>query len=102
MNPYGRRPQLSWRKKPEETQLDRLIAQYELDIQMEEDPKKAAKMVKNLEGLYSVRSKNAPNRISPETWLIVGGNLAGILIIVGYEHGHVIGSKALNQIGKLR
>ncbi len=93
---------MTFGKKPEETQLDRLIAQYELEIQMETEPKKVAKMVKNLEGMYLLKAKMAPQKISPETWLIVGGNLAGILIIVAYEHSHVIGTKALNFAGKLR
>lgn len=93
-----------WKRDSAETQLDRTIAQLELDIQMtpDQDAKESAKKIKNLERLYALKSKNAPKGLDPNTLLLVGGNLAGILIIVGYEHGHVIVSKAIGFAGKLR
>lgn len=93
-----------WKKEPEETELDRAITALELEIRdaVDKTTKEYAKRIKNLERLYLLRSKNAPAGINPDTYLIVGGNLAGILIIVIYEHGHVIASKALNFAGKLR
>lgn len=90
-------------KPAEETELDRTIIKLELDLQTTEaDTKEYAKKVKLLEKLYAIRSKNAPKGVSPDTWLLVGANLLGIVIIVGYEHGHVLTSKALNQLGKMR
>lgn len=90
-------------KPTEETQLDRTITQLELDLQnTDPDSKEYAKKVKLLEKLYAIRSKNAPKGVSPDTWLVVGANLLGIVIIVAYEHGHVLTSKALNQLGKMR
>jgi len=48
-----------------------------------------------LERLIELRSKTMPRtRISPDTMAMVVGNLLGILIIVGYEHSHVMVSKA--------
>lgn len=42
--------------------------------------------------------EQSKSRISPDTLLIVGGNLLGILLILGYEHGHALTSKALGHI----
>lgn len=38
------------------------------------------------------------SRISPDTLAIVGGNLLGILIMVGYERAHVMTSKGLGML----
>lgn len=40
--------------------------------------------------------------ISPDTILIVAGNLAGIILILGYEKMDIITSKALNFVLKGR
>lgn len=37
-------------------------------------------------------------RISPDTIAIVAGNLIGIVIILGFERGHIITTKALGFI----
>lgn len=36
------------------------------------------------------------NKINPNTLLVVGGNVLCVLIVVGYEHGHVLASRALH------
>jgi hypothetical protein len=41
-------------------------------------------------------------RVSADTWAIVGANIAGIALIIGYERINVIASKALGFVGKLR
>lgn len=43
---------------------------------------------------------NKPNRVSADTWAMVGANLAGILLIVGYERVNVIASKAIGFVLK--
>lgn len=40
--------------------------------------------------------------IDPNTMLLVGGNILGIVIILGYEKTGVIASKAMSFIGKGR
>lgn len=67
-----------------------------------EDTDDYATMLNRLERLYKLKEKNAPKRISPDTMLIVGGNLFGILVIVYFEQAHVLTSKALSFAGKLR
>lgn len=61
-----------------------------------------AKMTDQLVKLYKAKEQEAPRRVSPDTMVIVAGNLLGILVIVGYEKAHVVTSKALTFAGKLR
>jgi hypothetical protein len=42
------------------------------------------------------------DRLSKDTFALVLGNLAGIVIMVGHERAHVITSKALNFIMKAK
>lgn len=51
-----------------------------------------------LDRLIKLKSEERSNRVSPDTLAIVGGNLAGILIVVGYEYGHVIASRGMNML----
>ncbi len=39
-------------------------------------------------------------KISPDTMLVVGGNLLGILLILGYEKADIITSKAMSFVLK--
>lgn len=91
------------RDSAEELSLENTIAELEIDMRTKDgDSEEYATMLNRLERLYKLREKHARKRINPDTLLVVGGNLIGILIIVGYEHSHVISSKALNFAGKLR
>jgi hypothetical protein len=49
----------------------------------------------HLEKIAVIEAAAGRNRVSPDTVAIVGANLLGILIIVGYEHAHVATSRAL-------
>lgn len=53
-------------------------------------------MLGHLLKLYSLRP--VQQRISPDTMLIVAGNLVGILLILQQERLHVVSSKALGFI----
>jgi hypothetical protein len=87
----------------EKTQLDETIEQVEREIQINVgDPKQVAKLTKQLSALYTLRDKHRRKGVSPDTLLIVAGNLAGIIIVVGYERGHVVATRALSQIIKPR
>lgn len=43
-----------------------------------------------------------PDRVSMDTWAMVGANLAGIVMIIGYERFGVIATKALGFVKQLR
>jgi len=58
-------------------------------------------VVDQLQKLYSLKD-NSKSYVSPDTLAMVAGNLAGILLIVGHERAHVVTSKAINFLLKLR
>lgn len=59
-------------------------------------------MTNQLVKLYKLRKIDKPQKVHPDTWVIVAGNVLGILMIVGYEKSNVVASKALNLIMRLR
>jgi hypothetical protein len=66
------------------------------------DSDEYAKMVDQLVKLYSLKDTDAKKRVSPDTLAMITGNLLGILVIVGHERAHVVTSKALSFVTKLR
>jgi len=58
--------------------------------------------VVNLTVLTKAQTVMKSGKVSSDTKWIVLGNLIGVVIIVGYEHGHVLTSKAMNYLVKGR
>lgn len=56
------------------------------------------KMAASVAKLYELRKKDT---VSMETWVTVGTNLAGILMLMNHERAHVIASKAFGLIKKV-
>lgn len=54
-------------------------------------------MADQLTKLYAIKEKKN-DRVSLDTLATVGGNLAGILLIVNYEQANVLTSKALSLL----
>jgi hypothetical protein len=89
--------------KPEKTELDKAIDELFLEMRgFTAETEEYAAMVDQLLKLYALKSKDEKSRLSPDTMLIVAGNLVGIVMIVAYEQKNVATSKALNFITKLR
>lgn len=65
-------------------------------------PEDFAKQSATLSVLYKLREIEDRSRPSMDTMLIVGANILGIVIIVGYEHAHVVTSKAAAFIMRLK
>lgn len=61
-----------------------------------------AKTTEQLDSLYKIKAQNKPDRVSKDTLLTVIANLAGIGLILSYEHAHVVTSKALSFVMKTR
>jgi len=61
-----------------------------------------SELMSQLERLSKLRTHERPGRISPDTVVIVAGNILGILIIVAYEHSHAMTSKAFGLIPKAK
>lgn len=86
-----------------ETTIDTVLSEM-----ANEDPfsAKYANMADQLTKLYALKETDhkikTDNRVSKETWATIAANLAGIAIIVGHERAHVVTSKALSFIMKMR
>lgn len=65
------------------------------------DSSEFAKMREQLVELYKALPKKEP-RVKLDTLLTVGGNLAGILLILNFEKAHVVTSKALSFVLKTK
>lgn len=60
------------------------------------------KILDQLIRLHKLRNEQKSRNVSPDTLILAGTNLLGILMIISYEHKHVITSKALPMIQKPR
>lgn len=53
-------------------------------------------LLADLERLVKLRSEEQSKRVSPDTMAIVAANIFSVLVVVGYEQGHVVISRGLN------
>lgn len=94
---------ITLKRQSEKTGLEKAID--ELHVQMNAvlaDSDEYSKMADQLVKLYKLREHDAPRRVSPDTLALITGNLVGIAMIVGHERAHVVTSKALGFVMKLR
>lgn len=81
--------------------LDAAIDQILLEMKDHtSDSKEYAQMVDQLDKLYKIKAATAPDRVSLDTLVAVGGNLLGILAILNFERVNVITTKALGFVLK--
>lgn len=70
------------------------------------DDPEYAKMADQLTKLYALKEVDhkvtSNKRVSFDTLALIGANLAGILLIVGYERENVMTSKALSLLLRLK
>lgn len=93
----------TWKSKTEDSALEQAIDELFDEMSgYSGDSEEYAKRVDQLSKLYSLKEIDSKKRVSPDTLAIVAGNLAGIVVIVGYERMNIVTSKALNFILKLR
>jgi len=78
-----------------DTLLDR-IATEEYDFE------ETSKIVDQVTKLMKLKESNTPKRPSPDTMILVLGNLLGIVIIIGHERANVITTKALGFVMRLK
>lgn len=82
-----------------EREMDSLISELqECEVISEE----YSLILDRVERLNKIRLSDKGNGISPDTLVVVGGNLAGILLILGYERVNIITTKALGFVIKGR
>ena len=91
-------------KRPPKKQSKIMLEIEELHDELEYHDKSSAEyaaIIKQVEALYKL-DRDVKFVIDPNTMLIVGGNILGIILILGYERAHVVTSKALNFVIKGR
>lgn len=70
------------------------------------DDAEYSRMADQLVKLYNLKEVDQKIKsrkgVSAETLAVVGGNLLGILMIVGHERAHVVTSKALTMLTKIK
>lgn len=66
------------------------------------DSEQYPKLVEQLDKLYKIRNYEKPDKLSKDTLAAVIGNIAGIVLILGYEQVSVVSSKAFGLLIKPR
>lgn len=57
-----------------------------------------ATIMERVSKLHKLREIESPRRVSPDTALMVGANLIGIVLVLHHEHVGVVTSKALSFV----
>lgn len=79
--------------------IDKVLSEMEY-----EDPgtDKYRELTEQLGKLYEIKSKTKDRLFSPDTILIVGANLLGLILVLTYERANIITSKAFGMILRTR
>lgn len=90
-------------KPKEPTELEIAIDALLFEMKAHDgDSTEYAKMVSQLVKLYELKEIDKPEHVKPDTWAIVGGNLAAVLIVVLFESNHIVTTKAWQFLVKAR
>ena len=91
-------------KKTEEVNpFDLAITQALNDVQsLSPETPEYAKAMSNVKTLTQLKDQHSKKKVDPNVLVTAGANLAGILLILHYERIHVVTSKALGFVLKLR
>ncbi|QEQ93894.1 hypothetical protein SEA_KARDASHIAN_29 [Streptomyces phage Kardashian] len=81
-----------------EKQLARLFAKLN-DID-EMDSEEYDRVSDQIKKLYPLKETDSKTGVSSDVLVSAASNLVGIMMIISYEHVHVLNSKALAFIGK--
>lgn len=85
------------------TSLDKEIDKLVLELETHEPTStEFGTIVERLSKLHKIQEDRKPESINPNTVLTIGANLAGILMIINYEHLGVISTKAMSFIPKIK
>ena len=88
---------------PEKPDLDFLIDDcIDNMTSYTQDSVEYAKMTAQLEKLVKIKRSMRPDRPSADTLAVIAGNLAVALIVIGYEQKHVVTTKVLPFLAKVR
>ena len=88
----------SFIKKKEEILADEIDRVRRQMLHVELYSEEYSKLLGHFERLSQMQNESGSRRVSPDTMVLVAGNLLGIVVIVGYERMHVITSRAIQFI----
>lgn len=90
------------KKTPKEpTELDKTITKVHDEImKLDSTSDEFAKAANQLDKLYKMKTYKKESSVKSETLVAAGVNLAGIVLILGFERAHVLSSKALGFVRK--
>lgn len=81
------------------TYVDGVIIQATEELQVHEvTSEEYATVLERLGKLHKMRQDEKPNRVSPDTAVLAGANILGIMMILRHESLNVITSKALSFV----
>lgn len=81
--------------------LDITIAEILTDMQgFNAESPEYERLLARVERLSKLKAETRFRRVSPDTIAVVAGNILGILIIVAYERGHVMTTRAKEYVLK--
>jgi hypothetical protein len=86
---------LKKRNNPHDALIERVILQME-EVQVDSD--EYSRLMTSLERLTKLKGDNKPQQVSPDTVLLVCGNLAGVILVLGHERFHVITTRAFQGL----
>lgn len=94
--------QLKFAKDEKPTNLDEAIERVFTHLQtLQPDSKEYATTADQLVKLQTLKdTTKSKNRPSADALVAAGASVLGILLIVGYEHAHVMTSRAVNFVTK--
>lgn len=94
---------MSFTTNPVDAGLEEVIDAVQARLlKLDPDTDEFAKTVDQLDKLHKIRSYKKDGRVSMDALVAVVGNLAGIVLILGYEHAHTVTSKALGFVLKTK
>lgn len=68
----------------------------------DKDSNEYEQLVDQLAKLHKLKEDEKPSRVTPDTLIVAGANILGIVLIVGHERAHIVTSRAKDFMLKLR
>ena len=85
--------------RKQKSQHDALIERVILQMEQESlGSDEYSRLLLVLERLTKLKGDNSPLQVSPDTLILVCGNIAGVLLILGHERFHVITTRAFQGL----
>jgi hypothetical protein len=75
--------------------LDRALERL---MNQKEETAEYDKILSQIIRLHKMKEEEKPSRVNPDTWVMAGANLIGILLIINHEYAHPLTSRAMSLI----